>query len=91
MDALGLEVKENFILNVLTESILKPSKSEGGLLNKEQSRSSDRSIVFNFWASLKLMIACSKFLDLRRKSCRKCRSSYEKSCVKRKQFGKSRA
>ncbi len=40
MDALGFEVKNNALLNILTENILKSSEIEGELLNKEQVRSS---------------------------------------------------
>lgn len=40
MDALGFEVKNNALLNVLTENILKSSEIEGEILNKEQVHSS---------------------------------------------------
>lgn len=40
MDVLGFEVKNNALLNVLTENILKSSEIEGEILNKEQVHSS---------------------------------------------------
>lgn len=40
MDILGFEVKNNALLNVLTENILKSSEIEGEILNKEQVHSS---------------------------------------------------
>lgn len=40
MDALGFEIKNNALLNVLTENILKSSEIEGEILNKEQVHSS---------------------------------------------------
>ena len=53
MDALGFEVKENALLNVLTENILKSSEIEGELLNKEQVRSSvARRLGLNYDSSI---------------------------------------
>lgn len=40
MDILGFEVKNNALLNILTENILKSSEIEGEILNKEQVHSS---------------------------------------------------
>lgn len=40
MDALGFEVKDNALLSILTENILKSSEIEDELLNKKQVRSS---------------------------------------------------
>lgn len=40
MDILGFEVKNNALLNILTENILKSSEIEGEMLNKEQVHSS---------------------------------------------------
>lgn len=40
MDALGFDVKNNALLNVLTENILTSSEIEGEILNKEQVHSS---------------------------------------------------
>ena len=53
MDALGFEVKDNALLNVLTENILKSSEIEGDLLNKEQVRSSvARRLGLNYDSSI---------------------------------------
>lgn len=55
MDALGFEVKENALLNVLTENILKSSEIEGELLNKEQVRSSvARKLGLNYDSSINI-------------------------------------
>lgn len=55
MDALGFEVKENALLNVLTENILKSSEIEGELLNKEQVRSSvARRLGLNYDSSINI-------------------------------------
>lgn len=49
MDALGFEVKNSALLNILSENILKSSEIEGEILNKEQVRSSvARKLGLNF-------------------------------------------
>jgi Fic family protein len=40
MSSLGFEIKNNALVNVLTENILKSSEIEGEILNAEQVRSS---------------------------------------------------
>lgn len=55
MDALGFEVKENALLNILTENILKSSEIEGELLNKDQVRSSvARRLGLNYDSSINI-------------------------------------
>lgn len=55
MDALGFEVKNKALLNVLTENILKSSEIEGELLNQEQVRSSmARKLGLNYDSSINI-------------------------------------
>ncbi|MDD3436194.1 MAG: Fic family protein [Candidatus Gastranaerophilales bacterium] len=55
MDVLGFEVKNNALLNVLTENILKSSEIEGELLNKDQVHSSvARRLGLNYDSSINI-------------------------------------